>query len=137
MTPSAQSNRLVAPWFRRCLLIAAGFNGLGAAFFAPPVYDRSVDVLGLPPDTMPFALWTIASWIAIFGLGYGWMALRAKPEPLFIAVAAACKLSIATIFVVFWQLGSLPAIVPLSGLGDVLFAIAFLVWLQQTRSSVG
>ncbi|OKH50502.1 hypothetical protein NIES2101_19440 [Calothrix sp. HK-06] len=75
-------------------MAAAIFNLFGAINFAPPVYYWVGDTVELPQDASPFGLWVIASWIFLFGVGYAWLALKPKPERLFIAVAASCKLAL-------------------------------------------
>ncbi|MGL5061608.1 MAG: hypothetical protein ACRC62_16690 [Microcoleus sp.] len=135
MTESQTSQQPVALWFRYCLSIAAIYNLFGAISFAPPVYYQVAESLGLPKEATPFCLWTIASWILIFGFGYAWLAVKPKPEYLFIAVAAACKLAIAIWFIIFWLTGDLPLISLFAGLGDLSFAAIFMFWLLQTSKN--
>jgi hypothetical protein len=85
---------------------------------------------------MPFGLWVIASWILIFGVGYAWLSVQPKPENLFVAVAAACKVAIAIFFFIFWSTGELPLISLFTGCVDFLFAIIFIFWLFQIRQEV-
>lgn len=136
MPESPVSHQPMTVWFRYCLLTTAVFNLFGAISFAPPVYYQMADTLGLPKDTVPFGLWVIASWIFIFGVGYAWLSVQNKPENLFIAVAAACKVTIAIFFFIFWSTGDLPLISLFAGCGDFLFAIIFILWLFQTRQEV-
>ncbi|HEY9737460.1 MAG TPA: hypothetical protein V6D06_14300 [Trichocoleus sp.] len=123
----------IATWFRYCLLITAVFNLFGALSFAPPIYYSTAEALGLPINVAPFSLWVIASWIFIFGVGYAWLFFNPKREPLFIAVAAACKIAIAFFFFIFWALGDLPLVSVLVGCADLLFGLIFILWLLQTR----
>ncbi|TWH40034.1 hypothetical protein [Dulcicalothrix desertica] len=127
----------ISTWFRYCLMAAAIFNLFGAISFAPPVYYRVGDTVKLPQDASPFGLWVIASWIFLFGVGYAWLALKPKPERLFIAVAASCKLALTILFVVFCSTGYLPSICLFAGLGDFIFAMAFIFWLFQTYQKQG
>lgn len=136
MPESPVSHQPIPRLFRYCLVITALFNLFGSISFAPPVYYQMADILGLPKDTIPFGLWVISSWILIFGIGYAWLAIHPKPEHLFVAVAAACKVAIAIFFFIFWSTGELPLVALLTGCGDLLFAVVFIVWLFQTRQKV-
>jgi hypothetical protein len=123
----------IATWFRVCLAIAALFNVCGAFSFAPPLYDSIASLLGLPTQISPFGFWVLATWILIFGIAYAWLAFNPQRQTLFVAVAAACKMAIAIFFFIFWFIGDLPIIAILTGSGDLLLGIAFIVWLLQTR----
>ncbi|MEJ1935167.1 hypothetical protein WDZ92_33650 [Nostoc sp. NIES-2111] len=118
-------------WFRYLLISTAIFNLLGAVIFALPLFGQQ-KLSGLPQNAHPLYLGTISSWIFLFGVAYLWLAFAAKPEPLFIAVAAAAKIAIAIIFFVFWTLGELGFTFVLSGCIDLFYAIAFIYWLLQT-----
>lgn len=125
----------IAVWFRYCLAITSVFNGLGAISFAPPVYRSIAGILGLTGEVSDFSLWVIASWILIFGVGYAWLAIKAKPEKLFIAIAAACKIAIAFLFFYYWFIGELPPFALVAGLGDLVFAVIFIFWLFSNQTS--
>lgn len=112
------------------------FNLFGAISFAPPIYDQVADAIGFAKTASPVGFWVLATWILIFGVGYVWLAMYSKSEPLFIAVAAACKMAIALFFFVFWFTGDLPSILLVAGFGDFIFALLFVVWLLQTRSEI-
>ncbi|HEY9877423.1 MAG TPA: hypothetical protein V6D29_03150 [Leptolyngbyaceae cyanobacterium] len=133
MANSSKSYQPIATWFRYCLAITAIFNGFGAVSFAPPIYYSAANSLGLPNYVTPFPLWVLASWIFIFGVAYAWLAITAKPEYLFVAVAAACKVAIALFFFVFWLTGDLPPIVLFAASGDLLFAVIFIFWISRTH----
>lgn len=135
MTESPAQKQPVATWFRYCLLVTAIFNLFGTISFLPPVYYPMVNILGLPEAT-PFGLWVIASWIFIFGAGYAWMFVTAKPERLFVGVAAACKITIALCFCIFWLTGDFPLISLFVGCSDFLLAGIFIFWLLQSDRKV-
>lgn len=118
-------------WFRYLLAATVLLNLGGAIALAPPIYG-SGGSSGLP-HAHPFYLWTLSSWTLIFGVGYFWLALTAKPERLFIAVAAAAKLAIAVLLFAFWRVGDLPLTAVFVGCADLFFAIAFIYWLLQTH----
>lgn len=122
----------MANWFRLTLLATSILNLAGAVVFALPIYNQGVPS-DLPQNVHPLYLSIVSSWILIFGIAYFWMAVTAKPERLFIAVAAAGKLTIALFFFLFWMVGDLPLTILLAGVGDILFAIAFIYWLFQTK----
>jgi hypothetical protein len=117
-------------WFRYLLAATALLNLGGAIAFVPPIHS-SAESSGMP-SAHPFYLWTLSSWILIFGVGYFWMALTAKPERLFIAAAAAAKLAIAVLLFAFWRVGDLPLMALFVGCADLFFAIAFIYWLFRT-----
>ncbi len=125
-----QSTKVMESWFRFLLLATALLNLVGAIAFAPPI-SGSGEISGLP-QTHPFYLWTLSSWILLFGVAYFWLAITAKPERLFIAVAAAAKLAIAVLIFAFWMVGDLPSTMMFAGCGDLFFAIAFIYWLFRT-----
>ncbi|MBD2156852.1 hypothetical protein [Leptolyngbya sp. FACHB-16] len=116
-------------WFRYCLYAAAFMNVMGSLAFIFPLVTQS-NPLSMP-EAHPLYLGTLSSWILIFGIAYAWMAFMQKPERLFIAVAAACKVAIAILFFVFWLAGDLSFLAASVGLGDLSFAIAFIYWLRQ------
>lgn len=131
MTKSPVNHQPIATWFRYCLLLTTIFNLFGVIRFAPPVYYPA-DTVGLPKDAI-FVHWVIASWILILGLSYAWLAITAKPEKFFIAIAAACKIAIAILFFIFCARGDLPLTFLFGGFGDLFFACAFIFWLFQTQ----
>ncbi|MBD2345607.1 hypothetical protein H6G18_15820 [Anabaena subtropica FACHB-260] len=118
-------------WFRYVLISTAIFNLFGAVIFALPIFGQE-KLSALPQNTHPLYLWIISSWIFILGVAYLWLAFADKPEPLFIAVAAAAKLAIALIFFTFWMLGELKFSFVLSGCVDLFYAMVFIYWLLQT-----
>ncbi|WP_427160421.1 hypothetical protein ACQFX9_01685 [Aliinostoc sp. HNIBRCY26] len=134
MTTSPVNQKPVATWFRYCLFLTTIFNLFGAIRFAPPVY-YGANTVELPKDAI-FVHWVIASWIFILGAGYAWLAITAKPEKFFIAVAAACKIAIAILFFIFWFQGDLSFTFLLAGCGDLFFAFAFIFWLWQTPHTI-
>ncbi|MEA5566734.1 MULTISPECIES: hypothetical protein [unclassified Anabaena] len=131
MNKSPVNQQPVAKWFRYCLLLTAIFNLFGAIRFAPPVYYPA-DTVILPKDAI-FVHWVIASWILILGVSYAWLAIKAKVENFFIAVAAAFKIAIAILFFAFCFRGDLPLTFLFGGFGDLFFAFAFIFWLFQTQ----
>jgi hypothetical protein len=118
------------PWFRYCLFTTAIMNLMGAVVFVLPVFGQG-DIFKLPQNVHPFYLLIISAWILIFGISYLWLALSAKPERFYIAIVAACKLAIASIFLIFWFTGDLPLITASAGGGDLFFGLIFIYWLFQ------
>jgi hypothetical protein len=113
---------------RRALFATAAMNVLGAAAFVPAA--RSVRALaGFPADAPPLYLMTIAALVLVFGLGYLRAAVANRAERLFIGVAAAGKLSFFGLLVWFSAAGALPLRAVLTGAGDLVFGVMFLVWL--------
>ncbi len=119
-------------WFRYCLASALVFNLFGVVSFAPPIYYRAAASLGFPTDISPFGFWVLAAWILWFGLGYGWLAIYPRREVVFIAVAAACKITLGICLIGFWATGYLPNLALMPAGGDFAYAIAFILWLLNS-----
>ncbi|HLO84489.1 MAG TPA: hypothetical protein VK203_05650 [Nostocaceae cyanobacterium] len=117
-------------WFRYCLFATAIMNFMGAVVFALPLLGKG-EIFKLPQNAHPFYLLIISAWIFIFGISYFWLALRAKPEPFYIAVVVACKVAIASLFLTFWLTGDIPLFTASAGFGDLFFALLFIYWLFQ------
>jgi hypothetical membrane protein len=119
---------------RRALFATAAMNTLGAALFAPSARALRA-VAGFPEAEHPLYLATVSMFVLLFGVGYLWAAVAGRAERLFIAVAAAGKLSFFALLVSFWAAGSLPVRAPLVGTGDLVFGILFLIWLYGSQPS--
>lgn len=119
-------------WMRGAMLATAAMNVLGAATFLPGAATlRSMG--GFPEGTHPFYLATVAVFILIFGCAYLWSGLTGCADRQFIAVAAGGKLAFFALLVWFWVKGSLPALAPVSGIGDLAFGLLFAGYLVARR----
>lgn len=115
-------------WMRNALFATAAMNLFAAIGFLP--FAAGVRPLaGLPPGEHPVYLTTVALFVALFGLGYLWVAIANRPERLFITVTAIGKLGFFTILLGFWLAGSLPVIAPIAGAADLVFGLIFVAWL--------
>ena len=122
-------------WMRVAMGATAAMNLVGAVAFLPP--SRALRELGGFPDAAhPLYLTTVGLFIFIFGLAYAWVAFTGQAERLFVSVAAAGKLGFVVLLTVYWAVGLLPFKAVLSGTGDVLFAVLFLLWLYKVRTTV-
>jgi hypothetical protein len=119
-------------WMRRALFITAGMNVLAAVAFVPSAHVLRT-VAGMPEGEHPLYLATVSMFILLFGLAYLRLAVTGRADRLFIAVAAAGKLSFFALLVWFWGIGDLPARAPVLGTADLIFGVLFLTWLWQPR----
>lgn len=118
------------PWMRRTLFVTAVANGVAAAAFVPSA--RALRALaGFPEGEHPLYLTTAGMFVLLFGLAYLAAAVRGRADRVFIAIAAAGKLTFVALLVWFWGIGMLPARAPLLGSADLVFGILFLVWLYD------
>lgn len=122
-------------WMRRALLATAAMNLVAAGAFLPSA--GAVRALaGLPDDTHPFYLATIAMFVLLFGLGYLWSGATGRADRLFIVISAIGKVSFFMLLVVFWSAGQLSPRAPLLGSADLFFGVLFLIWLSRSGSAV-
>ena len=119
-------------WMRIALGLTAVMNIGGALAFAP-ITKAGPETLNLPGPVHPIYLWMIAEFIAVFGVAYGWCAVKGRAPRLFIAIGAAGKLLFFATLVVFWLTGELALKAAAGGIGDLLFGGLFLYWLYTVR----
>jgi hypothetical protein len=117
-------------WMIAALWFTTPLNLLGAFVFSP-LSTLGLDLAGLPAEVHPLYRWTIAEFIGLFGVGYGWCAYTARAPRLFIAVAAAGKLAFFATLVSYWALGQLPFAAVTFGSADLWLGLAFAVWLWR------
>lgn len=120
-------------WMRRALFAAAAMNVLAAAGFLPAAGPLRA-AAGFPEDAHPFYLLTVGMFVVLFGIGYLWTALVGHADRLFIALAAAGKLSFFALLVHLWSAGALPIRAPVMGSGDLVFGTIFVAWLLTARA---
>ena len=121
-------------WMRRALFATAAMNILAATAFVPAAASLRT-LAGLPAGGHPLYLLTVGMFVLLFGLAYLWTAVKGRAEPLFIAMAAAGKLSFFALLVGFWAAGELPGRAPLAGTADLIFGVLFSVWLLAGRAA--
>lgn len=120
-------------FMRGAMFATAGMNILGAAAFVPSARALRA-IAGMPEGDHPLYLATVSMFVLIFGLAYLWAAVAGRAERLFVAVAAAGKLSFFALLVWFWAIGALPIRAPLAGTGDLIFGVLFLRWLYRAQA---
>jgi hypothetical protein len=116
---------IAALWFTTPL------NLFGAIAFSP-LSSEGLALAGLPAAIHPLYRWTIAEFIGLFGVGYGWCAYQAQAPRFFIALGAAGKLAFFATLASYWALGEVPFAAVVSGSADLCLGIAFAVWLYRT-----
>ena len=114
---------------RNALFATAFMNVAAGLAFLPPAAGLRT-LLGLPAGSDPLYLSLVALFVALFGLGYLWVAVANRPERLFITLGAIGKLGFFLLVVGFWLAGSLPATVLHGGAADLGFALLFFRWLR-------
>ena len=119
-------------WMRVALFATAAMNLAGSAAFIPAANGLR-EFSGLPEAGHPLYIATVGLFIFTFGLGYLYAALTARADRLFIAVAAGGKLSFFGLLVALWVTGDLPGMIPLAGIGDLVFGTLFLIWLFRAE----
>lgn len=115
-------------WMRVALFATAVMNLAGAAVFVPAARGLR-EFGGLPDAGHPLYISTVGLFIFTFGSAYLYAAVTARADRLFIAVAAAGKLSFFALLVGLWVSGDLTGWIPLAGTGDLVFGTVFLIWL--------
>jgi hypothetical protein len=127
---------VIPTWLRRALLATAVMNAFGA--FAFTAWGAPLrDLIGLPAGSHPLYLLLIGTFVGLFGVGYLWTGLTGRADPLFIAIAAAGKLSFFGLLAAFWVAGELPARAPAAAVGDLVFGALFAIWLAGRRPHPG
>ncbi len=116
-------------WMRNALFATAALNLIAGIGFLPPAAGVRA-LAGLPAGGDPLYLSMVALFVALFGVGYLWVAMANRPERLFIALGATGKLGFFLLVVGFWLAGSLPAMALPGGAADLGFALLFFRWLR-------
>ncbi|MCW5891313.1 MAG: hypothetical protein KIT14_12285 [bacterium] len=125
---------LVPRWLRIALFATAIVNLVAAVGFLPEV--AAVRRLAhLPVDAPPIYLRTIAVFVLLFGTGYLWTAVTGLTDRLFVALAAAGKLSFVGVTAWCVRDGSLPPAALIAVSPDLGFGLAFTAWLWTTRAA--
>jgi hypothetical protein len=119
---------------RNALFATAAMNLLAALGFLP-AGGALRGLAGLPAGGHPLYLSIVAIFVVLFGLGYLWCAVAGRADPLFIALAAAGKISFVALLVWYWASGELPLRAPLVASPDLLFGGIFLKWLLGSAAA--
>jgi hypothetical protein len=124
-----ERRRMLLPSWMRRALVATGVMNLAAALASMPSVHGMRSMAGVPEDGPPIYLATVGVFIGIFGLGYLWLGMSGRDNRLFLACAAAGKMSFFLLLVMYWWAGELPWRAPLLGSADLVFGSLFLKWL--------
>ena len=119
---------MLPTWLRRAFLATAVMNVFGATLFLPWAAPIRA-LVGVPPAEHALYLVTIAMFVFVFGVAYGYAGWTGRADELFVAVCAGGKLSFVAILVGFWLAGAVAFTAPLSAIGDLVFGLMFLTWL--------
>src|SRR5262245_53155840 len=109
-------------WMRGAMLATAAMNLIGAFAFLPAAHALR-RLGGFPSDGHPLYMVTLGAFVFVFGVAYLWAGLRGEADRLFVAVAAAGKLSFFGLLVGYWIAGLLPIQAPMAGIGDCVFGL--------------
>jgi hypothetical protein len=119
---------------RNALYATAVMNAGGACLFLP-FAGTLRDLAGMPAGGEPFYLAQCGTFVALFGVGYLWSAVRGSADRLFITIAALGKLSFFSLLLSYWASGALPGRAVLTGAADLFFVVLFFVWLYGTHAA--
>ena len=121
-------------WMRTALYATGVMNLVAATGFLPA--SRGVrEMMGLPADSHPLILMTVALFVGLFGAGYLSAARAGRAERLFITISAFGKLGFVTLLVWYWTQDVLPLRAPVLGSADLVFSLLFFTWLLGSRAS--
>ncbi|MEO7891682.1 MAG: hypothetical protein ABIW19_16925 [Vicinamibacterales bacterium] len=121
-------------WMRAALITSAALNMVGAATFLPRS-EALRRLGGLPVGSHALYLSVIATFTAIFGVGYLWLGLTGRDDPPFIAAGAVAKLAFAALIAGFCWARQLPPRAAIWGAGDLMLGATFVSWLWTARAS--
>ena len=130
-----QSSVEMLPSWMRTALYATGVMNLAAALGFLPGSTGMREMAGLPTESHPLFLMTVALFVGLFGVGYLRAAMEGRAERLFIAIAALGKLGFVSLLVWYWAQDLLPLRAPMLGSADLIFSLIFFTWLLGSRAS--
>lgn len=117
---------------------AAAYNLIGASspLLLPQLFSSLFFVSPPPTLSVVASLHLQFAWFSVllFGLGYGLVALNPACNRGIVFLAILGKLYVGVLFFLRWQQGFLKVSALLGGLGDVVFAVLFAVFLFKTRA---
>jgi hypothetical protein len=118
------------PVWRRVFLVAALFNFAAGlpALLAPA---QALAAFGLPSLPDHLFVRTTGLLVASYGIGY-WLVSRRPRLREIVWLGVIGKLGVVVLFTWAWRQGSLPTRAFAVGMGDLLFAAVFLLFLATT-----
>lgn len=110
--------------------VAALVNlGVGAAMALGPVPVAAE--LGVTGPGAPYAITMVGMMIAVFGVGYAIVARNPAGNRGIVWIGVIGKLGAATLAAMQYQQGLIPMQTFALGMGDVVFAVIFLLFLWR------
>lgn len=131
MQRASSSGPAMGRLLRSALAATAVMNLVGCLAFTP-LGDGLRSFVGIPAAHPLWPL-TVGTFIGSMGLGYAALAITARPERVFLGVAAIGKASFALLLAAMWTAGEVGPLVAATGVPDLVFAAIFARWLLATR----
>lgn len=119
-------------FIRTALWVAAFFNLGGMFVFAFP--EMAIGPLvGLPTDVPVVYRAVTAVFILLFGGAYAWLARQPVIDRPLIGLSAIGKAGVFAAIFILWLFSAVSGWLVLLISGDLVFAILFVWWLNQTK----
>lgn len=112
---------------RRALWASVFYNFGGFLLFAFP--DTLGPLVGMPAPGPRVYTTLLATFVALFGGSYAWVASQPRIDAPMVALGAIGKASAFAVVFAFWLAGAVPGLVVLAISGDLGFAVLFASWL--------
>lgn len=114
--------------------VAAAFNmAVGGALLLGA--DAIVATFGGPAPGQKLIIHTAALLIMVFGLGYAMVARNLRAHTGIVSLGVVGKLTMPIIGAIHYAQGEIPLNALLLTLGDLVFAVLFVIFLRQSASS--
>lgn len=117
-------------------IAAACWNWLAAAGYVLAGNPARAH-FGLPPSNDPLSAQLFAALVALFGLGYYYVSRDTAKNRAIVKLGIIGKMLVFLIFVYHAATGNIPWTFVIPTLGDVVFAVLFLLFLRRTAGSQG
>lgn len=116
---------------RTVLWIGAVFNTVAALMLAFPATLGAV--AGLPSQGPVFYRWLLALFVALFGAAYAWLAGQPTFSRPLLTLAALGKTGVFVVALACLWRGDISFRTFSVAIGDLAFAVVFLLWLLSTK----
>jgi hypothetical protein len=120
---------------RTLFFVAAAFNWLVALSLVVP-NDIAWKIFGMPAPEQKLFLHLFALMAAVFGVAYFWIGRDPAGKRPLILLSVIGKLSVFAVILAHYLAGSVPLSVVGPGLGDLVFAVLFIRFMQHHREPV-
>lgn len=116
----------------RNVLFAAALCNFGAAvaFALPTSFGQLMALPAAPPVYAALS----ATFVALFGGSYAWLALQPEISRPLLAFGAIGKTTAFMLFTTLWLFGQISLLLMLGGIGDLAFAAFFFAWLRASAT---